>query len=349
MMLRIGLLLSTSFLVDATWSILVMDQVTKQIGVAMATCLNYEFFPDNAQTFLDFGLTAVPCHGAIQAQASIQNATGPANTVGKPLLSNGSSAQDIIAAMTTLEADPEPIIFRALDASVPDLVYEAPDLRQYGVVVGGEVATTDTYTGPELSPLYEIFGCGESEEIGSTSIVPRQYTIAVQGNIVAPGTVAATADAFESATVDDDCNDLPDRLLRALTAGYEATGGDIRCFDNPGTKGGVLSYLKVVEPDGSLSVDISVKLGVSEGRSALDQMKEDLAAWRNLYPCGSLEPSGSCDEDGDETVDIPPSDSANETLSPTDNGPTETSSARVSLVESGLRWSCLLLPLFQSS
>ena len=54
MMLRIGLLLSTSFLVDATWSILVMDQVTKQIGVAMATCLNYEFFPDNAQTFFGF-------------------------------------------------------------------------------------------------------------------------------------------------------------------------------------------------------------------------------------------------------------------------------------------------------
>lgn len=257
-----------------TWSIIAIDKRTNQIGSAMATCLDSDRFPEGARNFLDHGFSAVPFKGGIVAQANIQDDTGPASVVGLPLLRDGSAAQHIVSAMVSPEADPGSITYQTL---VGDRTYPLYELRQYGVVTYNETTPVAAYTGPMLTPLYSAFGFAETEET-SRSSVTSEYTVSVQGNIIFPGTVEATLAAFEESNT----TSFAERLFGALRQGFVATGGDARCDYNPKLKGAVLSWLKIMEDDGTFSLDIEAELGESQELSALDSIEDQLGSWREV-------------------------------------------------------------------
>lgn len=280
----------------ATWSILAIDKRTNQIGSAMATCLDSDRFSENARNFLDHGFVAVPYRGGIQAQAVIQDDSGPAATVGLPLLREGEpqqSAASIVVAISNGEADPGTQKYLANSGDIVE--YPLHELRQYGVVTYNDADDDGAsgYDGPKLTPLYQAVGFDGTEETHMTRVT-GDYAVSVQGNIVFPGTVEATLDAFaESDAVDD----FAERLFGALRAGYNATGGDVRCAYNPSLKGAVLSYLKVMEEDGTYSVNLEADLGESQRtESALDVIEEALLARRNNTsnttgsPCSTASP-----------------------------------------------------------
>ena len=257
-----------------TWSIIAIDKRTNQIGSAMATCLDSDRFPENARNFLRYGFSAVPFKGGIVAQANIQDDTGPAAVVGLPLLRDGSAAQHIVSAMVSPEADIGSITYRT---PVGDRTYPLYELRQYGVVNYNDTNPVAAYTGPMLTPLYSAFGFAETEET-SMSGVTSEYTVTVQGNIIFPGTVEATLAAFE----ESNASSFAERLFGALRQGFLATGGDARCGYNPKLKGAVLSWLKIMEDDGTFSIDIEAKLGESQELSALDSIEDQLNSLREV-------------------------------------------------------------------
>merc|ERR1719232_1660029 len=110
--------------------------------------------------------------------------------------------------------------------------------------------------------------------------VTENYTVSVQGNIVYPGTVNATHYAFVNGEHFGGEGEFRERLFHALKAGYEATGGDVRCAYDERLKGAILAFLKVIDPGGERSIDLEAKLGGSEGRSALESIEEELGALR---------------------------------------------------------------------
>lgn len=264
--------------ITGTWSIIAINKQTNQIGCAMATCLDSDSHPDNARDFLAHGFAAVPLRGGIMAQAVIQDAAGPAMTSGVPRLRAEPSvaAQDVVNAMTDPEADPGSVTYDTLEG---EQNYALHDLRQYGVVTFNDTDPADAYTGWELTHLYRAVGIIGTEETGSSSVTD-EYTVSVQGNIVFPGTVEASLEAFEG----NSDAEFPERLFGALKQGFLSTGGDVRCADDPLLKGAVLSFLKVVEPDGTYSIDLGAQFGKRQQRSALDSIESDLDAWRQEHP-----------------------------------------------------------------
>lgn len=271
--------------VTGTWSIIAIDKQTNQIGSAVATCVDSDFYPEDAREFLEHGFSAVPYRGGIVAQANIQDDSGPSATVGLPLLREGHSAQTVVSGMANKEADPEIITYESNNGQ--KLEYPIYELRQYGVVTYNETSPMLGYTGSQLTPLYRAFGFEETEETSSWSVT-ENYTVSVQGNLVFPGTVKATLVAFEESQNTDD---FAERLFGALKEGYIATGGDVRCAYNPELKGAVLSFLKVMEEDGTYSVDLEESFGKSQEKSALDSIEADLMARRKDKASSTTPPS----------------------------------------------------------
>ena len=179
-----------------TWSVVGVDPVTGDVGVAMASCV--------ANTLADALAALVPGKGAAATQASFD--VGNRNFV-YDALKQGLSAEEIIKRTT----DP------ARDMRLGS--------RQYGVVtISNGTAQTAGFTG---QPMLD----GAANPGGRYAGIRADASkgVSVQGNtLVSPAVVgnALTAYLWEDPT---GFNWLSDKLLRALEAGSVA-GGDARCI-----------------------------------------------------------------------------------------------------------------------
>ena len=179
--LVVALLLAPSHAL-ATWSITAVDPKTREVGIAGASCTDYVF-----------GVAGVaPGRGVIVAQAM---SNMEAKRLGVNMLSDGSSPQNIIAAITKPTFD--------LNFS----------LQQYGVVALGFEDKPATYTGTDAD--------------GWKGAV-QGYGVSVQGNTLTEARVVNDALAAFEAASRNNKQSLADRLLLALEAGANA-GGDNRC------------------------------------------------------------------------------------------------------------------------
>ena len=172
-----------------TWSIVAVDPVTGDVGVAAATC--------RSMVYIDYVAALVPGKGAAATQAwtTLKNR----DTVFQ-LLQEGYSAEDIIKHVSNPGNDSHRDVRE----------------RQYGVVTlsDGSVRAA-AFTGE-----WNADWAGSQQDIG--------MGVTVQGNILVSEAVVADAmQAFKEAD-DQGYNALPDRLMRALEAGSPA-GGDRRC------------------------------------------------------------------------------------------------------------------------
>ena len=169
---------------SATWSIVGVDPGTGQVGVAVASCVPISALDTDGRFEL---IALVADKGAGISQAAF-NDDVPVEM--ERLLAEGSSATEIIAAVT----DP------AFD--------DQPQDRQHGVVLlNGETAG---FTGIENSDFAGDF---------------QGTDVSVQGNILVGRDVLRDALAsFEASTGQP----LADRLVNSLEAGSLA-GGDSRC------------------------------------------------------------------------------------------------------------------------
>ena len=179
-----------------TWSVVGVDPVTGDVGVAVASCV---------QSFGDAVAALVPGRGAAATQAGfdIRNR----NRVYEALL-EGLTAEEVIRRVTDPEWDTE------------------LERRQYGVVTmhDGFVRTAG-FTTPTRQGL-------RTEEDGSQRyagvMADPSRGVSAQGNtLVSHEVVQGPLDAYRW---DDPAgfNTLADRLMRALEAGSIA-GGDVRC------------------------------------------------------------------------------------------------------------------------
>ena len=179
-----------------TWSVVAVDPLTGDVGVAMASCV--------PETFGDAVGALVPGKGAAVTQAGFDLTNRNRVFEG---LKDGLSAEEIIGRVTDPEAD------------------SALDRRQYGVATinGGRVEVAG-YTAGRME--------GETGEDGSRRWAgiraDASMGVTAQGNTLAGEPVVANALAAFRWEDPVGFNSLPDRLIRALEAGSIA-GGDVRC------------------------------------------------------------------------------------------------------------------------
>jgi uncharacterized Ntn-hydrolase superfamily protein len=179
-----------------TWSVVGVDPVTGDVGVAMASCV--------PGTLADALAALVPGKGAAATQASFD--VGNRNRV-FAALKEGASADEIIRRLT----DP------AQDARLGN--------RQYGVVtISGGVAKAAGFTG---QPMLDGAAAPDARRwAGIRADAARG--VSVQGNTLAGAAVVSNALAAFVWEDPTGFNQLTDRLMRALEAGSVA-GGDVRC------------------------------------------------------------------------------------------------------------------------
>lgn len=107
----------------ATWSIVAVDPSTREVGVAVASCVEAPY----GTTLLPFVAGLAPGHGALAAQAVFDHAL---RDHGVALLQRGAAPRSLLAAL--MGPDPDPA------------------LRQYGIVTLDR--TTAAFTGGATQP-----------------------------------------------------------------------------------------------------------------------------------------------------------------------------------------------------
>lgn len=266
-------------LAQSTWSILALDKDTGRIGVASNTCITLSsFYP----RFLEETFVYVPAKGAVVAQAWY---TDPSLLEeAKSLIQNGTTGEEVLQTFAKEERCFNPFLdIPEVQCSADNsLNWPLVDQNQYGIVLAGEANAT-TYTGKDLNDIYAIvYGQPPSEQSGMVGIVDG-IQFSVQGNIVEIGTVAATFGNFTSGP------DLPQQLLTALAAGAQPGLGDVRCTqdDRFAGKTALVGFLYVIEPDGTLSVNITAVSDESETRDVVDLLQDSLNRVDYVAkPCG---------------------------------------------------------------
>jgi uncharacterized Ntn-hydrolase superfamily protein len=179
-----------------TWSVVGVDPVTGDVGVAMASCV--------ANTLADALASLVPGKGAAATQAGFD--VNNRNRVYEAL-KRGATAEEVIRIVSDSTAD----------ARLTG--------RQYGVVTmrGGQVQTAG-YTG---KPMLDGAAAPNAQRwAGIRANASRG--VSVQGNTLVSEAVVANALAAYVWEDPTGFNLLSDRLIRALEAGSVA-GGDVRC------------------------------------------------------------------------------------------------------------------------
>lgn len=179
-----------------TWSVVGVDPVSGDVGVAMASCV--------ANTLADALAALVPGKGAAATQAGFD--VNNRNRV-YDALKRGDSAEEVI---------------RIVSDSTADTRLAG---RQYGVVTmrGGQVQTAG-FTG---KPMLEGAAAPNPQRwAGIRANASRG--VSVQGNTLVNEAVVANALAAYVWEDPTGFNTLSDRLIRALEAGSVA-GGDVRC------------------------------------------------------------------------------------------------------------------------
>lgn len=179
-----------------TWSVVAVDPLTGDVGVAVSSCV---------ETFGDGVAALVPGKGAAATQA------------GFDLRNRNRVFDDLKAGLTAQQ-----IIDR-----VTDTAWDAQtDRRQYGVVtMANGFVQVAGFTTPVRQGMTTV-DSGPSRYAGVLADASRG--VSAQGNTLAgAGVVQGPLDAYRR---DDPAgfNSLPDRLMRAIEAGSIA-GGDVRC------------------------------------------------------------------------------------------------------------------------
>ena len=174
----------------ATWSIVAVDPITREVGAAAATC--------TVGVEIIYG--GVSAKGVILAQAA-----------------TNLSARDRGVEMIAADASPaEVVAWVASEAFNPGGLWNAPwREQQYGVAVLGAVPAAAHFTGANTVPW---------------SGARSEGNVSVQGNMLrGDAVVEAAFRAFRGSGKSQICRrSLAERLLRALEAGAEQ-GGDNRC------------------------------------------------------------------------------------------------------------------------
>jgi uncharacterized Ntn-hydrolase superfamily protein len=174
----------------ATWSIVAVDPVTREVGAAAATCT----------VGVEMILGVVPGRGVIVAQAATNLR---ARSKGVAMIASGAGPREVISMVATEEFNPGSL----WSASWRE--------QQYGVAVLGAHPSASHFTGVETV----AWSGGVAEG-----------TVSVQGNMLyGREVIHAAFQAFREGGRTKGCTrQLAERLLRALEAGA-ARGGDRRC------------------------------------------------------------------------------------------------------------------------
>ena len=195
-----------------TWSVVAVDPLSGDVGVASASCV---------PSFADALAALVPGKGAAATQASfdIDN-----RNVVYEAIKEGLNAEQVIARVTDPSVDQE------------------TDRRQYGVVTLSDgVVHTAGFTAPSREGTTEgtdgikrWAGVMAHAGMGGTG----------QGNTLV--NVAVVADGLEAFGWEDPTgfNELSDRLMRALEAGSVA-GGDVRCNNETTRQTAAMAFILV--------------------------------------------------------------------------------------------------------
>ena len=175
---------------SATWSIVAVDELTREVGIAVASCIGG----------VEITAGIVPDKGVVTAQA-MSHLPGRDEAVG--LLASGASPAAVLRRITSEDFDPGSRFswFSGLQT------------RQYGVAALGFDGQAVSFTGSRTIPW-----SGAQQGRG----------VAAQGNMLrGPEVVEAAMSRFET-EVPGCRRPLSDRLVAALAAGA-AAGGDRRC------------------------------------------------------------------------------------------------------------------------
>ena len=211
-----------------TWSVVGVDPIAGDVGVAMASCV--------ANTWADALAALVPGKGAAATQAGFD--VGNRNRV-FAALKEGANADEVIR--------------RAADSTVD----KGLNGRQYGVVTmsGGKVFTAG-FTG---KPMLAGDTARGTRWAGVRSNAARG--VSVQGNTLVSEAVVANALAAYVWEDPTGFNTLSDRLMRAVEAGSIA-GGDVRC-NNDSTRQTAATAMIVVAR-GTDAPYATEKIGMSD-------------------------------------------------------------------------------------
>jgi len=174
----------------ATWSIVVVDPITGEVGAAAATC--------TVGVEIIYG--SVSGKGVIVAQAATNLS---ARRKGLEMIAAGAGPREVISLIASEDFNPG------------SLWNESWREQQYGIAVLGAAPSAGHFTGVETIP----WSGGITEG-----------TVSVQGNMLyGREVVDAAFRAFRASEGSESCRQhLAERLLRALEAGA-AQGGDNRC------------------------------------------------------------------------------------------------------------------------
>ena len=195
-----------------TWSVVAVDPLSGDVGVASASCV---------PSFADALAALVPGKGAAATQASfdIDN-----RNVVYEAIKEGLNAEQVIARVTDPSVDQE------------------TDRRQYGVVTLSDgVVHTAGFTAPSREGTTEGTD-GIKRWAGVMAHAGMGVT--VQGNTLV--NEAVVADGLEAFGWEDPTgfNELSDRLMRALEAGSVA-GGDVRCNNETTRQTAAMAFILV--------------------------------------------------------------------------------------------------------
>ncbi|MFL2544546.1 MAG: DUF1028 domain-containing protein [Longimicrobiales bacterium] len=195
-----------------TWSVVAIDPLSGDVGVASASCV---------PSFADALAALVPGKGAAATQASfdIDN-----RNVVYEAIKEGLDAEQVVARVTDPSVDQE------------------TDRRQYGVVTLSDgVVHTAGFTAPSREGTTEG---ADGIKRWAGVMAHAGMGVTVQGNTLV--NEAVVADGLEAFGWEDPTgfNELSDRLMRALEAGSVA-GGDVRCNNETTRQTAAMAFILV--------------------------------------------------------------------------------------------------------
>jgi hypothetical protein len=177
---------------QATWSIIIVDTRTKEVGIASATCLN------------NLDLRSRTPAIVVERGAGVGQSFGDNTNINRTYMRDGllalANPNDILAGLASIDG--------------------AHQTRQYGLV--NTLGQSMTFSGSSNG----AWAGGQTGTVEYTiGGVSGTLAYAVQGNVLTgPGVVQAAVDAIRAANA----GDLPSRLIAGMQAARLA-GGDGRC------------------------------------------------------------------------------------------------------------------------
>ncbi|MDE1464442.1 DUF1028 domain-containing protein [Spartinivicinus poritis] len=229
---------------SATFSIIAYDPDSKQIGVALASCIMMpEDIPFKASDILN-GI--VPGKGVINTQATIDIPN--INLIhAKELIDKNTQASTVIQYLVHKDSDPTYILE-----------------RQYiALTINNEQVDISAYTGNQAS--------------GFTNVI-KGDTYAIAGNLLTdPSVLLAMEFAFKNSY-----GELADKLMNALTSVRNLNIGDKRCQNK--SVSSLSAFLRVAKASDSpddLLIDLNYH-STDEQDDAITRLENALYLWKQL-------------------------------------------------------------------